>query len=152
MKSGKFQYDRISYESSRLGRGLLVLITYKGVYQSLNRMIGLKQFYAFFMIVLKNIHIGKIIKQKLEDSPMNITEFAKKIHLDRTTVYDIFERKSIDTELLIKISQILNYDFYNETYHKTPTNNLPQKFQITLEIDKKNIKILNLPDGMCVKQ
>jgi len=115
-------------------------------------MIGLKQFYAFFMIVLKNIHIGKIIKQKLEDSPMNITEFAKKIHLDRTTVYDIFERKSIDTELLIKISQILNYDFYNETYHKTPTNNLPQKFQITLEIDKKNIKILNLPDGMCVKQ
>ena len=106
--------------------------------------------HAFFMIDFKTIHIGKIIKQKLEESKMNITDFAKKIHLDRTTVYGIFNRKSIDTELLIKISETLNYDFYNETYLKPLTNNLPRKILITLEIDQQNIKIVDLPEGMTV--
>jgi hypothetical protein len=36
---------------------------------------------------MKNIHIGSIIKQKLDESSMSIKNFADIINCDRTTVY-----------------------------------------------------------------
>ena len=97
---------------------------------------------------LRNIHVGTIIKQKLEETTMSIANFAKQIHCDRTTVYDIFERKSIDTELLLRISEVLNYDFYNEVYLKRKTNNFSKKVFIAIEIEEKNIDKLDLPDTL----
>ncbi|MCL2596879.1 MAG: helix-turn-helix domain-containing protein [Paludibacter sp.] len=82
---------------------------------------------------LKNIHIGNIIRQKLKENSMSITDFANKIHCERTTVYDIFERKSIDSELLIRISEVLNFDFYNEIYLNKDTNNFSKKILIAFE-------------------
>ena len=88
------------------------------------------------MAQLKDIHIGSIIKQKLEESSMTKQEFADKIPCERTVVYDIFKRKSIDIELLIKISEILNFDFYSEIYLNKETVNLTPK--IVLHIDMSN--------------
>ncbi len=65
---------------------------------------------------MKNIHIGSIIRCKLEESSLSIAEFADRIHRTRPTVYDIFNRKSIDTDLLIKISEVLDYNFLQEVY------------------------------------
>ena len=38
--------------------------------------------------------------------------FARKLSYSRTNVYKIFEKPSIDTNLLLRISSILNYDFF----------------------------------------
>ena len=76
---------------------------------------------------MKNIHIGYIIKKKVKERPITVTEFAEKIYCERTTVYDIFERKSIDSELLFRISETLNFDFYNEIYLNKKTNNFSKK-------------------------
>lgn len=65
---------------------------------------------------MKNIHIGSIIRQKLEESPLSIVDFASQINRTRTTVYDIFKRKSIDVDLLLSISEVLNYNFLEEVY------------------------------------
>ena len=48
-----------------------------------------------------------------------ISWFAKKLCCDRTNVYSIFKRQSIDTELLLRISEALHYDFfalYSQTF------------------------------------
>ena len=37
---------------------------------------------------------------------------AKKINCDRTNIYKIFQRPSIDTELLSRISKALEHDFF----------------------------------------
>jgi len=89
---------------------------------------------------LNNIHIGKIIKEKWIEKSMTVTEFAQSIGRERTTIYDIFERKSIDIELLIKISQALDYDFIHEVYFP----NTSQKVQIIIEIDRSEIDKLDL--------
>ena len=89
-------------------------------------------FTLFFMNELKNIHIGTIIKQKLKETSITIADFGRKIHLDRTTVYGIFERKSIDSVLLYIISETLNFDFYNEVYLNRKTNNFPPKIFISV--------------------
>ena len=44
---------------------------------------------------MKNVHIGSIIRTKLEESQLSIAEFAERINRTRPTVYDIFNRKSI---------------------------------------------------------
>ena len=63
-----------------------------------------------------DIHIGSIIKKKVEESKMSIAEFAEKIYCDRTTVYDLFKRSSIDIERLIRISKVLGYNFLVKVY------------------------------------
>lgn len=58
------------------------------------------------------IHIGSIIKGKFEELGLPVSWFAKELCCDRTNVYSIFKRESIDTSLLVKISLILNHDFF----------------------------------------
>jgi len=96
---------------------------------------------------LKNITIGTIIQQKFLESRMSIQELSVKILCDRTTVYDIFKRKTIDAERLLLISQALNFDFINEVYfEKEILPEKPQKKFIALEIDEEVFEKLNLPD------
>lgn len=68
------------------------------------------------------IHIGMIIKSELDKQERSVTWFARKLYCDRTNVYKIFKRKSIDTELLLRISVILNtnfFQYYENAYHKS---------------------------------
>jgi len=57
-------------------------------------------------------HIGKLIKKRLEEIGMTKTEFARRINKTSQNVYDIFDRKTIDTGLLTTISETLNYNFF----------------------------------------
>lgn len=59
------------------------------------------------------IHIGKKIKEELYKQNISVSDFAKKISRSRNVVYDIFGRESIDTDLLNRISKVLNYDFFS---------------------------------------
>lgn len=58
------------------------------------------------------VHIGKLIEEELHRQERSVTWFAKKLYCERTNVYNIFKRQSIDTELLLRISVILNCDFF----------------------------------------
>ncbi len=60
------------------------------------------------------IHIGKTIEQVLREQGRSVSWFAKQICCERTNVYSIFQRASIDTELLLRISRVLSYDFFEE--------------------------------------
>lgn len=59
------------------------------------------------------IHIGQLIERQIHEQGRSVTWFAKKLYCDRTNVYSIFKRASIDTDLLIRISKILNYNFFD---------------------------------------
>lgn len=62
----------------------------------------------------QNLHIGQLIKSVFDDSGMSISEFARQIHLERTTIYNIFERQSIDAMLLARISLVLKHNFLTD--------------------------------------
>ena len=59
------------------------------------------------------VHIGQKIKKALNESKYSVTDFATKINKSRTVVYNIFERDTIDTGLLHKISKVLDHDFFS---------------------------------------
>ena len=60
------------------------------------------------------IHLGQLIKTELERQERTPTWLAKKINCDRTNIYRIFNRKSIDTDLLSRISTALNRNFFED--------------------------------------
>lgn len=77
-----------------------------------------------FFINSTMIHIGQLIEAELHRQERTVTWFANKLYCDRTNVYKIFRKQSIDTELLLRISHILNYNFFHyyaaEFSPKTP--------------------------------
>ena len=58
------------------------------------------------------VHIGSIIKKRFDEQGLSASWFAKQLCCDRTNIYSIFKRESIDTILLVKISIILKHDFF----------------------------------------
>lgn len=94
----------------------------------------------------KDIYIGKLIQQKIDEQHLTYSEFARMIHCSRTTLYSIFNSKSIDTERLMYISKVLDYDFIREIYlkHSQETDTHPAP-HIVLPIRNGKIDISDLP-------
>lgn len=79
------------------------------------------------------VAIGQKIKEVFDASGIKIGDFADKLGMVRQNVYRIFERTNIDTGLLIRISELLEHDFFQyyikpaaqqvlETPDNKPTN------------------------------
>lgn len=60
------------------------------------------------------VHIGSLIEKELRRQERSVTWFASKLHCDRSNVYKIFKKQSIDTQLLEKIGIILQRNFFME--------------------------------------
>jgi hypothetical protein len=59
------------------------------------------------------IHIGKLIKDELDKSPISVVDFAKSINLTRNGAYKVFDKETIDTGQLQTISKVLNHNFFS---------------------------------------
>ncbi len=57
-------------------------------------------------------HLGLIIKEVYQKSPLTVGQFAKAVGCNRTNIYSIFERESLDTALLVRISRVLQHNFF----------------------------------------
>ena len=60
------------------------------------------------------MHIGHLIQQKVSEKGMTVVAFARKLSCTRVNAYKLFSRSSIDTETLMRISLILDFDFFKE--------------------------------------
>ena len=58
------------------------------------------------------MHIGKKIETITKERGMQITELGRRLGKTSQSVYDIFRRESISTDLLTALSDILQHDFF----------------------------------------
>ena len=65
-------------------------------------------------IKAERMNIGKRIEEILRKQGKSAAWLATQIPCERTNVYNIFKRKSLDAKLLMRISVILNHDFFKE--------------------------------------
>ena len=75
----------------------------------------------------KNVYIGPVIKQKLDESPYSVMRFAQEIGRSRKSVYNLFKIKSVDTDLLCQISILLQYNFFILYTNETDSKYLEEK-------------------------
>ncbi len=94
------------------------------------------------------VEIGQKIKEVFELRNMKLTEFADELGTVRQNVYRIFKKRHVDTGLLLKVSDVLNFNFF-QFYVKPPTNNEsnvaagnPVEIQTQLEQSRKEIEYL----------
>lgn len=69
------------------------------------------------------MHIGNIIKQKTIERKKTVVWLARNLPCSRTNIYKIFDRSTIDTGTLLRISILLEFDFFS-LYSKEMNNNL----------------------------
>lgn len=60
------------------------------------------------------IHIGHHIKEVFDRQGRRATWFASELNCNRANVYNIFNRENIDVEMLIKISLVLQHNFFQD--------------------------------------
>lgn len=58
------------------------------------------------------IHMGTIVREQFSKRGCTVAWFARQLACDRSNVYDIFRRESIDTKTLWKISSVLEFNFF----------------------------------------
>lgn len=93
------------------------------------------------------VHIGKEIAKRYQDSGLKLSEFAKRINTGPRNVYALFDRKDISTDRLRKISQVLNFNFF-QLYEKTlPTQVKEPKVPYMASVIEKKILVLVELDG-----
>lgn len=60
----------------------------------------------------KDIHIGSFLKQRVSECEIEMTRICNFLDCDDQEVKQMFQSKSLDSELLLKWSKILKYDFF----------------------------------------
>lgn len=74
------------------------------------------------MLVFVMESIGVLIKQELEKQERSISWLARKLSCDRTKVYRILQKHSIDTYDLARISILLSHDFFADLSNELKNN------------------------------
>lgn len=58
--------------------------------------------------------IGSLIREELERQERSVSWLARKLSCDRSNIYRLFQKESIDTALLVRISRLLKRDFFSD--------------------------------------
>lgn len=65
------------------------------------------------------MHVGKKIKETLRNDGRSARWLADNIPCERTNVYNIFHRESVDTRLLQRIIEVMQHDFFSDLSAET---------------------------------
>ena len=68
--------------------------------------------------VMKDVHVGKMIKEELDRQGRTVVWFAKHIYCEKSNVYKMFRRKSIDLDQLMTVSTVLDHNFLRDCYEE----------------------------------
>ena len=60
----------------------------------------------------KNIHIGSVIDRLFKEQKIDMQRAERFLNIKEGSIKQVFTSKSIDTELLLRFSKLLAYDFF----------------------------------------
>ena len=59
-----------------------------------------------------NIHIGHLVQAQLKADQRSASWLAREIGCTRNHVYKIFNKSSLDSDLIFRISKAMNFNFF----------------------------------------
>ncbi|MEJ6981346.1 helix-turn-helix domain-containing protein [Pedobacter sp. P351] len=59
----------------------------------------------------KDIHVGELIEEVIRSNHLSISDVARKIHVNRRSVYNWFKQKALRPYTLHRICYVLAYEF-----------------------------------------
>ena len=94
------------------------------------------------------IHIGEKIKQRAKELRMGPTELGELISTSKQNIYGIYKRKSLDSEMLRKLSKVLDFDFFQ--YYHTEINSVVA--EPNASYGKKNKQVVSMEEFQKTKK
>lgn len=67
---------------------------------------------------MEKYHIGQEILKEVKAKFPSVAAFARELCKSNSATYEIFGKTSLDTDLLLKVSKLLNRDFFREFSEK----------------------------------
>lgn len=99
------------------------------------------------MVHINDVNIGLVIEQKINEKNISKSEFGRMIGIPQQNVNRILNKPNIDTDKLAKISEALEYNFFQEfvtkdndsaeTVYKRELTEIDNKQQPLTDSDKK---------------
>ena len=59
-----------------------------------------------------DIHIGRLIRAQLKSDERSVSWLAREIGCTRNHLYKIFNKPSLDSDLLLRISKAMHFNFF----------------------------------------
>lgn len=93
----------------------------------------------------RNIHIGKLIQKRMSECNVDIDRACNFLKVSEEDIKDMFDRKSLESELLLHWSKLLEYDFFRIysqhliLYAPQDINKTNREKNTSLPVFKKNI-------------
>lgn len=66
---------------------------------------------------LKNLHIGSMIKENVFKSEIEMSRICKFLNSEEEEILKMYQSKSLNTEVLLRWSKLLEYDFFRLYSH-----------------------------------
>ena len=104
--SKAMRIDFFKYYSDLLSHEIGFLFEHKGISELR------KAAHAKVPFMKERIHIGELIKEKLDENRQAISWLAKKVYCDPSNFNQSLKNNQIDTELLLLISKTMHIDFF----------------------------------------
>jgi transcriptional regulator with XRE-family HTH domain len=92
----------------------------------------------------KKIDIGETIRKVAQAQGWTTIDLAKAIGCERTNLYDIYKRESVDINLLMRISEVMNHDFLQYYATDTPVSS---KYATVLIVGEEQLQELKQNPG-----
>ena len=89
---------------------------------------------------MSKVHIGKEIKDRVKKRRMKAETLAKLLNVSTPNIYKIYLRNSIDTELLERISLVLEFNFFSLYNHVFPDVSKKDAYDAC----QREVELLNL--------
>lgn len=81
-----------------------------------NRVTRMVYYCILFEIVMEklssDIHIGHLIQEELKVDQRSVGWLSREIGCTRNHVYKIFNKPSLDSDLILRISKAMNFNFF----------------------------------------
>lgn len=63
-----------------------------------------------------------MVKRELKAQGRTVVWLARTINMERSSIYKMFERNTLDVSLLIRISLVMDHDFFQDISNKIRDN------------------------------
>ncbi len=65
---------------------------------------------------MNNVNIGELIHAEMVRQNRSVNWLAKEIYCEKSNVYKLFRRKSIDLAQVMRISEVLGHNFLRDCF------------------------------------
>ncbi|MNK64438.1 hypothetical protein D3C87_836800 [compost metagenome] len=72
-----------------------------------------------------SLNVGQVLERVVRRDRMGISELSRKLNVSRRTIYNWFDQKSLNPEIIWKVGSVIGHDFsieLPETFAKTNTS------------------------------